>query len=98
MVRATRKKGRFTRFVALDRSYGLRPQRSLPRDGDVRQERSQVRCRAVDAPSFARIFTRHARSSLPARFFVGGNFKANGSVADAQKLIATLNAGTIAST
>ena len=31
------------------------------------------------------------------KFFVGGNFKANGSLADAQKLIATLNAGTIAS-
>jgi hypothetical protein len=30
------------------------------------------------------------------KFFIGGNFKANGTVADAQKLIATLNSATIA--
>ena len=31
------------------------------------------------------------------KFFVGGNFKANGSLADAAKLLATLNSGLIAS-
>jgi hypothetical protein len=30
------------------------------------------------------------------KFFIGGNFKANGSLADATKLIATLNNSTIA--
>ena len=33
---------------------------------------------------------------LNSKFFIGGNFKANGTVADATKLIATLNTATIA--
>ncbi len=48
--------------------------------------------RATPSPSTCRPQANAAR-----RFFIGGNFKANGSVADATKLISQLNSATIAS-
>jgi triosephosphate isomerase len=49
--------------------------------------------------SIARVAKRHASYSATGRkFFVGGNWKANGSHAQVQQWLATLNSGKVAAT